>query len=87
VKSSHAQQRLRALVYWEGDIIVLTDPDAGGRMLRIFLDDALRCLCQQVQQQQQQQQGSGAHQAATPSVLHAFVRINDAISVVSNRWA
>mmetsp|Transcript_13649 Transcript_13649/g.36910 ORF Transcript_13649/g.36910 Transcript_13649/m.36910 type:complete len:380 (-) Transcript_13649:431-1570(-) len=93
VKSSHAQRRLQALVHWAGEIIILTDPDAGGRMLRIFLDDAFRQMNQkqhhlhrQHQQQREQQPQTNEPQQARspPAILHAFVPISDAISSVAN---
>lgn len=84
VKSVSAQKRLQALAWWEGDIVVLTDPDAGGRMLRLFLDDTLR----QIKQQQQLPRHNSRHQqqlAQPPTLLHAFVPIIDAISTSANR--
>ncbi|KAF5835757.1 hypothetical protein DUNSADRAFT_6938 [Dunaliella salina] len=91
VKSSHAQRRLQALVHWAGEIVILTDPDAGGRMLRIFLDDAFRLIKQKQQQHQHQQQHEQQPQTqatqqagSLPGVLHAFVPINDAISSEAN---
>jgi len=68
-KSRHEQRRLCAVASWPGTLIVMTDPDAGGRMLRIFLDDFFR----------QRRQGRGA------AVLHAFVAITDAMSTAANR--
>ncbi len=66
IKSRSAARDLALLQAWPGGCIVLTDPDAPGRELRMFLDDTLA-------------QGAMRLDHATQSpLLHAFVAVRDA---------
>lgn len=84
------EKELTALSKWPGGLVVLTDPDQGGRDLRMFLDEVLvqRPLEQRAKAQAKQGQAQQLGQTPQgPPVLHAFVHVDEARSTVANRCA
>ncbi len=75
IKSGQAQADLELLASWpEAGLIVLTDPDAPGRELRMHLDEQL------VQQALQ-----GGQPQRAQRVKHAFISVQDATATADTK--